>query len=1037
MILNSPTISGSLTVTGNIITSGSITISGSIASASYATNAELLDGLDSTAFATTGAYSATSASLYATSASLSATSGSLSATSGSLSATSGSLSATSGSLSTASGSFNTRVTALEVTGSALSSSLLTVSGSGYATSGSLSTASGSFDSRVATIESKYATTGSNTFTSTQVVSGSILQSGSFTTTGTIIAQTINVQTVTSSVVYSSGSNVFGNSIGNSQTFTGSVLITGSLTIAGGSSATSYSGTTIYGSTVACSPIGCFATSCATSFIGGTMSGTTIYGSTVVCSANGLLIGNGGVTATCNYLPKFTGTSTIGNSIIQEASSNIGIGISPTNKLDVYGTSGTIAQIKDGSTYAGIVIDAHSSSTPFSRYSSSGTGKFELGYYNSKFYFNNNVGVNDTNAAMLITSTGNLGLGVTPSAWNTFKAIEIGGLGNGIAGVSNQVVVFSNAYWNSGYKYASTGAATNYDQVTGQHRWFNAPSGAAAGDAITFTQAMTLNASGNLSIGNTNDTYKLDVSKDQNASTIASISNATSGTAAYAAYRIGSSANVWLYNFSNAYTTSGRFAAGTFLIDVGTTNGININTTNGSLTLSTDNTTRLTIGSTGATTLNGCPLGHLLYIQNSNSGYYSSTDYLDNAGTEKLIVGYANASTGNALASKAIIYGVSGVGLNFYTNGCTTAKMVIDTTGNVGIGVTPSAGWTNGIGLEVGFVGSAIWGRYVNEAHFTNNFYYSTSAGCRVYASTNPASDYEQYDGNHTWYTAPSGTAGQGVSLTSRMTILQAGNVGIGTSSPLNKLDIVQVGSNNAVAGVGLKIVSDAGNPASIALSQTGRGTVTIGMAAAGAAPADFVLGTDVTGNIIFKQGLTGTHGTDLTTGTERMRITLGGVTLFGGTTFTTITSAVLGATNPAFTGRNWSFGPNSSGDYVVYHNQGGGNTGVYLTYGGSSWTSNSDENIKDIIEIIPNALESIKDLRAVKFYWKGDESKKENLGLIAQDVQKVYPELIDKQVNDNDEVLGVRYTELIPVLVKAIQELKAENDIFKTCLGIS
>ena len=245
MILNSPTISGSLTVTGNIITSGSITISGSIASASYATNAELLDGLDSTAFATTGAYSATSASLYATSASLSATSGSLSATSGSLSATSGSLSATSGSLSTASGSFNTRVTALEVTGSALSSSLLTVSGSGYATSGSLSTASGSFDSRVATIESKYATTGSNTFTSTQVVSGSILQSGSFTTTGTIIAQTINVQTVTSSVVYSSGSNVFGNSLGNSQTFTGSVLVTGSLTLTGpmiGSSTACFSGT---------------------------------------------------------------------------------------------------------------------------------------------------------------------------------------------------------------------------------------------------------------------------------------------------------------------------------------------------------------------------------------------------------------------------------------------------------------------------------------------------------------------------------------------------------------------------------------------------------------------------------------------------------------------------------------------------------------------------------------------------------------------------------------------------------------------------
>ena len=132
----------------------------------------------------------------------------------------------------------------------------------------------------------FATTGSNTFIGTQTITGSVLQSGSFTTTGTIIAQTINVQQVTSSIVYSCGSNIFGTSISNTQQLTGSVGITGSLTIAGASSATSYNGATIFGSTIACSPIGCFATSCATSFIGGTLSGTTIYGSTAVCSPVG-------------------------------------------------------------------------------------------------------------------------------------------------------------------------------------------------------------------------------------------------------------------------------------------------------------------------------------------------------------------------------------------------------------------------------------------------------------------------------------------------------------------------------------------------------------------------------------------------------------------------------------------------------------------------------------------------------------------------------------------------------------------------------
>jgi hypothetical protein len=55
-----------------------------------------------------------------------------------------------------------------------------------------------------------------------------------------------------------------------------------------------------------------------------MSGTTIYGSTAVCSANGLLIGNGGATATTNYLPKFTGASTIGNSLIQDDGTTVSI-----------------------------------------------------------------------------------------------------------------------------------------------------------------------------------------------------------------------------------------------------------------------------------------------------------------------------------------------------------------------------------------------------------------------------------------------------------------------------------------------------------------------------------------------------------------------------------------------------------------------------------------------------------------------------------------------------------------------------------------
>jgi hypothetical protein len=70
---------------------------------------------------------------------------------------------------------------------------------------------------------------------------------------------------------------------------------------------------------------------------------------------------------------------------------------------------------------------------------------------------------------------------------------------------------NNSFLNStgAHTYINSSAATQYQQVNGQHQWYNAPSG-TAGNAITFTQAMTLNASGNLGIANTSPSYTLDI-----------------------------------------------------------------------------------------------------------------------------------------------------------------------------------------------------------------------------------------------------------------------------------------------------------------------------------------------------------------------------------------------------------------------------------------------------------------------------------------------------------------------------------------------
>jgi hypothetical protein len=114
--------------------------------------------------------------------------------------------------------------------------------------------------------------------------------------------------------------------------------------------------------------------------------------------------------------------------------------------------------------------------------------------------------------------------------------------------------------------------------------------------------------------------------------------------------------------------------------------------------------------------------------------------------------------------------------------------------------------------------------------------------------------------------------------------------------------------------------------------------------------------------------------------------------------------------------------------------------GVVLNSGATSWTSSSDERLKNITGNIDNAINSIMTLRTIKHTWKSDKTNKEHLALIAQDVEKVFPQVIDKNLlsskpneeqTDETEYLGVRYTELIPVLVKAIQELKAEIDELK------
>jgi hypothetical protein len=149
---------------------------------------------------------------------------------------------------------------------------------------------------------------------------------------------------------------------------------------------------------------------------------------------------------------------------------------------------------------------------------------------------------NNNEVARFTSAGNLGLGVTPSAWNSvIKSIEIGQVGNGISGqAGSQTSVSCNAYFGaSSWLYSISGRpASAYQQTQGQHIWLTSTSTQTVGTDPVFSQAMTLDASGQLGIGVTSMSYPLDVKLANNQFILAreSTSNITNG------FRIGGVSN---------------------------------------------------------------------------------------------------------------------------------------------------------------------------------------------------------------------------------------------------------------------------------------------------------------------------------------------------------------------------------------------------------------------------------------------------------------------------------------------------------------
>jgi len=165
------------------------------------------------------------------------------------------------------------------------------------------------------------------------------------------------------------------------------------------------------------------------------------------------------------------------------------------------------------------------------------------------------------------------------------------------------------------------------------------------------------------------------------------------------------------------------------------------------------------------------------------------------------------------------------------NGSSAERMRLNSSGNLGLGVTPSA-WSaswKAVELAGGSISSDTGGSTL--FCYQNTYFNGTNY---IYKLTAAASFYKQYSGEHQWLTAPSGTAGNTATFTQAMTLDASGNLGIGTTSPGYRLDVVGSGarlSYNTTSGATLFLNNTSGTSfkSQITFSSSGTGKFSFGL----------------------------------------------------------------------------------------------------------------------------------------------------------------------------------------------------------------
>jgi hypothetical protein len=327
------------------------------------------------------------------------------------------------------------------------------------------------------------------------------------------------------------------------------------------------------------------------------------------------------------------------------------------------------------------------------------------------------------------------------------------------------------------------------------------------------------------------------------------------------------------------------------------------------------------------------------------------------------------------------------------------SMRIDSSGNVGIGVTP----TGKAKLEV-YTGVGDFAGISTRFNATNlpiSLGVTNSNGV-PYLGVNTrqvsGTDGQTYDingfasrmwcngGGFSFFTAASGTAGNTISFTQAMTLDASGNVGVGVTNPSQRLDL-----QNGSSDVSIRF-----------RSPTNSGYISYG--------------TD--NSLQF-----------LTSSNERARIDSSGNLLVGATSTPNGTSVSGTLIQNPNTARNRSATTVSS--QVIhwsFYNGNGEVGGIYTNGSATTFYTSSDYRLKENVSRMTGALDKVTALNPVTYKWKVDGT--EGQGFIAHELKAVIPDAVkgEKDAVDSDgnpEYQGIDTSFLVATLTAAIQEQQA------------